>query len=175
MRKSPITPFTEEGKSGRPLDFSEKVRRDIKAALSLPIENYEVRRSLMLWYESLLWRKNQVPSYLKAGSIEHILPGKPALSSQWRKDFSNDEDRYVLHNSIGNMGVVDAPVNDEMGNSDFSVKQPILDREGQFDKYKTMKDVEHIKAWTPEVIKERTERMAREIWKELGLADPDLV
>ena len=175
MRKSPITPFTEEGKSGRPLDFSEKVRRDIKAALSLPIENYEVRRSLMLWYEASLWEKDLAPSHLRAGSVEHVLPGKPALSSQWRTDFSDDGKRYMLHNSIGNMGVVDAQVNDEMGNSNFSVKKPILDREGQFDKFKTMKDVEHIAAWTPKVIKERTERMAREIWKELGLADPDLV
>src|SRR5947207_1351990 len=97
LRQRPSEPFSKRSQSMLPLDFSRKVREMIQAGLSLPIEDYEVRRSLMLWYEASLWPDELAPGHIRGGSVEHILPDKPDLRSQWIVDFPNVEERYFRH------------------------------------------------------------------------------
>jgi hypothetical protein len=171
-RQRPAEPFSQDGKRQLPLDFSLKVRQRIKDGLLLPIENYEVRRSLMLWYEASLWPKDLAPSHLSGGSIEHVLPDKPDLRSQWIRDFSSAEERYAMHNSLGNLAIVDAQVNDELGNKDFVHKKPILAGRNQYQKYRCLADVQAASGWTADVIRGRARIMAGQIWKELDLPEP---
>jgi hypothetical protein len=171
LRKRPGEPFSKRPQSLLPLDFSRKVRGTIKSALTLPIEDYEVRRSLILWYEATLWSNDLAPGHIMGGSVEHILPDKPDLRSQWLRDFPNVEERYFMHSSIGNLALVDWPVNPELANKDFVHKKPILESKGQFAKYKCLADVATATAWTPVVIQERARAMAPRIWAELNLPE----
>jgi hypothetical protein len=172
LRQRPQEPFSDGAGRQLPLNFSFKVRDRIKAGLLLPIENYEVRRSLMLWYEATLWPHDLAPGHLSSGSVEHILPDKPDLRSRWMQDFGNVEERYAMHSSLGNLAIVDAPVNLELGNKDFVHKKPIFENRGQYQKYKCLADVRTAPAWTADVIRQRAPSMAAHIWKELELPEP---
>ncbi len=103
-----------------------------------------MRRSLMLWYEASLWEDDMAPGYLMGASVEHILPEKPSLNSQWLQDFPDEEERFLRHGSIGNLVLVDAQVNDLLGNKPFADKKAILQERSQFVKYKCAGDVEQI-------------------------------
>ncbi len=172
LRQRPLEPFSDDTRHQLPLNFSLKVRDRIKASLLLPIEKYEVRRSLMLWYEATLWPNNLAPGYLSGGSVEHVLPDKPDLRSRWMHDFANVDERYAMHSSLGNLAIVDGPVKDELGNKDFAHKKPILESRGQYPKYMCLADVRSASAWTADVIRQRAPGMAAHIWRELELPEP---
>lgn len=171
MKRRPTEPFGKSPHSG-PLDFSKKVRTTIKQGLSLPIEDYEARRSLMLWYEASLWEDELAPGYLMGASVEHILPEKPDLNAQWTQSFPNVEERYLCHGSIGNLVLVDRPVNAELGNKPFADKKAIMIEKGQFEKYICTSDVAHIIDWNPEVVRKRALQFAPKIWSKLKLPEP---
>jgi hypothetical protein len=173
-RSKPEEPFgmSTEANS-KPLEFSKRVRADVKNALVQPIEDYEVRRSLLLWYEATLWG-DKVPGHIKGGSVEHLLPNNPAPGSRWMVDFSDPDNRYWSHGSLGNMVLVDFKLQDPLGNNDFGVKRPILVADGQFSKYRCAGEIEHhsTNLWTATDIEMRTARMGAHAWKELQLRDP---
>ncbi len=77
-----------------------------------------------------------------------------------------------MHSSLGNLAIVDAQVNDELGNKDFVHKKPILAGRNQYQKYRCLSDVGTASGWTSDVIRERARVMAGQIWKELDLPEP---
>ena len=171
LRASPELPYSMDRSGIRPLDFSRKVRADVKARLSLPIEDRQIRRAVILWHEATLWGEH-APGHLRRGTVEHVLPEKPTLTSRWRAAFPLEETRYVCHNSLGNMCVVSAEANMEMGNQDYAEKQAVLAAHNEYDKFKTAADLEVVRAWTQEVIQERTARIASAIWASIDLPEP---
>ncbi|GAA7514675.1 hypothetical protein JP0151_03850 [Helicobacter pylori] len=50
--------------------------------------------------------------------VEHILPQKPTLSSQWAKDFSEEEREHYTH-SLANLTLLGAKKNTKASNLDF--------------------------------------------------------
>ncbi|GAA9087134.1 DUF262 domain-containing protein [Helicobacter pylori] len=57
--------------------------------------------------------------------IEHILPKKPNLSSQWAKDFNNEEERKLYTHSLANLTLLGGTKNKEASNLDFKDKKKI--------------------------------------------------
>ncbi len=56
--------------------------------------------------------------------VEHILPQKPTLSSQWAKDFSEEERERYTH-SLANLTLLGGKKNKEASNLDFKEKKEI--------------------------------------------------
>ncbi len=56
--------------------------------------------------------------------VEHILPQKPTLSSQWAKDFSEEERERYTH-SLANLTLLGGEKNTEASNLDFKDKKKI--------------------------------------------------
>ena len=147
--------------------------------MKLPIENFETRRCVILFYEAVLHKKRLPSGRTWAGSVEHILPVKPMLDSHWLKVFKEDDERYFCLHSIGNLGLIDGDINSALGEKDFAIKRPAY--AGLRDVYLSISDVESSVAeakpylqdgerrndWTPTVIKRRTRRMAEKIWDAL--------
>jgi len=173
--KHPREPFTR-GTADRALNFDDVFRQRIKNNLRLPLENFEIRRSLMLWYEEVLWGDKVSRFWLggdKRVTVEHLLPRRVSEGSQWMIDFPDFEQRNRCMTSLGNLCLVDYDVNDkELSNKDYRFKHPILKRRGQFGRYKTTSDLWRIKTLTEPVIVERTKKMADHIWKLLQLPEP---
>ncbi|GAA6993752.1 DUF262 domain-containing protein [Helicobacter pylori] len=97
--------------------------------------------------------------------IEHILPQKPEPSSQWVKDFSEEERKLYTH-SLANLTLLGGTKNAQASNLDFKDKKEIYMGEeirlnkkkpsGVMTCYDTTKYIaHHYTEWTPKSLEER--------------------
>ncbi|GAA8697765.1 DUF262 domain-containing protein [Helicobacter pylori] len=97
--------------------------------------------------------------------VEHILPQKLTLSSQWAKDFSEEEREHYTH-SLANLTLLGGKKNKEASNLDFKDKKKIyMGEEISLSKkrpfrvmtcYKMTIDIaHHYTEWTPKSLEKR--------------------
>ncbi len=92
--------------------------------------------------------------------VEHILPQKPDPSSQWAKDFSEEERKHYTH-SLANLTLLGGTKNKEASNLDFKDKKKIYMGEEKktfrvMTCYDTTKDIaHHYTEWTPKSLEKR--------------------
>ncbi len=97
--------------------------------------------------------------------IEHILPQKPTLSSQWAKDFSEEERERYTH-SLANLTLLGGEKDTQASNLDFKDKKKIyMGEEIKLNKkrpfrvmtcYKMTIDIaHHYTEWTPKSLEKR--------------------
>ncbi|GAA7488938.1 DUF262 domain-containing protein [Helicobacter pylori] len=97
--------------------------------------------------------------------VEHILPQKPTLSSQWAKDFSEEERERYTH-SLANLTLLGGKRNSQASNLDFKDKKKIyMGEEIKLNKkkpfrvmtcYKMTIDIaHHYTEWTPKSLEKR--------------------
>ncbi|MGT0054715.1 DUF262 domain-containing protein [Helicobacter pylori] len=101
--------------------------------------------------------------------VEHILPQKPTLSSQWAKDFSEEERERYTH-SLANLTLLGGKRNTEASNLDFKDKKKIyMGEEISLSKkkpfrvmtcYDTTKYIaHHYTEWTPKSLEKREKEL----------------
>ncbi|WQV31376.1 DUF262 domain-containing protein [Helicobacter pylori] len=110
--------------------------------------------------------------------VEHILPQKPDLSSQWMKDFS-EEERGLYTHSLANLTLLGGTKNAQASNLDFKDKKKIYmgeeirSRKTKTSKvmtcYKTTIDVAQYIEWTPKSLEKRKEELIKIIESVLTL------
>lgn len=111
--------------------------------------------------------------------IEHILPQNPDPSSQWVKDFSEEERERYTH-SLANLMILGGKKNAEASNLDFKDKKKIyMGEEISLSKkktfrvmtcYDTTKDIVHrYTEWTPKSLEKRKEELIEVIESVLTL------
>ncbi|MGL2796730.1 DUF262 domain-containing protein [Helicobacter pylori] len=97
--------------------------------------------------------------------VEHILPQEPTLSSQWAKDFSEEERERYTH-SLANLTLLGGKKNTKASNLDFKDKKKIyMGEEIRLNKKKTLRvmtcykmttDIAyHYTEWTPKSLEKR--------------------
>ncbi|MFB1290557.1 DUF262 domain-containing protein [Helicobacter pylori] len=103
--------------------------------------------------------------------IEHILPQNPDLSSQWVKDFSEEERELYTH-SLANLTLLGGIKNAQASNLDFKDKKKIYMGEIKLNKKKTPKvmtcykmtiDIAQYTEWTPKSLEKRKEELIQKI------------
>ncbi|GHQ38342.1 DUF262 domain-containing protein [Helicobacter pylori] len=111
--------------------------------------------------------------------VEHILPQKPTLSSQWAKDFSEEERELYTH-SLANLTLLGGKKNSQASNLDFKDKKKIyMGEEIKLNKketfrvmtcYKMTIDIAHnYTEWTPKSLEEREKELIKIIESVLTL------
>ncbi len=115
--------------------------------------------------------------------VEHILPQNPDPSSQWVKDFSEEERELYTH-SLANLTLLWGKKNTQASNKDFKEKKEIYmghavklgkDKRGREKPFKVMTcykmtiDVAQYTEWTPTSLEERKERLIQKIESVLAL------
>ncbi|MCQ2698748.1 DUF262 domain-containing protein [Helicobacter pylori] len=111
--------------------------------------------------------------------VEHILPQKPDLSSQWMKDFS-EEERGLCTHSLANLTLLGGNKNTQASNLDFKDKKKIyMGEEIRLRKtkpskvmtcYKMTIDIAHkYTEWTPKSLEKRKEELIQIIESVLEL------
>ncbi|GAA8113811.1 DUF262 domain-containing protein [Helicobacter pylori] len=111
--------------------------------------------------------------------VEHILPQNPDLSSQWVKDFSEEERELYTH-SLANLTLLGGTKNSQASNLDFEDKKKIyMGEENRLRKTKTSKvmtcykmtiDIaHHYTEWTPKSLEKRKEELIKIIESALTL------
>lgn len=103
--------------------------------------------------------------------VEHILPQNPGPSSQWAKDFSEEERELYTH-SLANLTLLGGKKNTTASNRDFKDKKKIyMGEEIRLNKKKTFKmmtcynmtiDIaHHYTEWTPKSLETRKEKLIK--------------
>ncbi|WQW86515.1 DUF262 domain-containing protein [Helicobacter pylori] len=115
--------------------------------------------------------------------IEHILPQQPGSSSQWVKDFSEEERELYTH-SLANLTLLGGKKNSQASNKDFKEKKEIYmgnavklgkDKRGREKTFKVMTcykmtiDVAQYTEWTPKSLEKRKEELIQIIEGVLAL------
>ncbi|GHQ25426.1 hypothetical protein VN1218_03680 [Helicobacter pylori] len=111
--------------------------------------------------------------------VEHILPQNPTLSSQWAKDFS-EEERGLYTHSLANLTLLGGTKNAQASNLDFKDKKKIyMGEEIRLRKtkpskvmtcYDTTKYIaHHYTEWTPKSLEKRKEELIKIIESVLTL------
>ncbi|GAA8166161.1 DUF262 domain-containing protein [Helicobacter pylori] len=115
--------------------------------------------------------------------VERILPQNPDLSSQWVKDFS-EEERGLYTHSLANLTLLGGTKNAQTSNLDFKEKKEIYmgnavklgkDRRGREKTFKVMTcykmtiDVVQCTEWTPKSLEKRKEKLIQIIESMLTL------
>ncbi|WQY75454.1 DUF262 domain-containing protein [Helicobacter pylori] len=111
--------------------------------------------------------------------IEHILPQQPGSSSQWMKDFSEEERELYTH-SLANLTLLGGKINSQASNLDFKDKKKIyMGEEIKLNKKKPFKvmtcykmtiDIaHHYTEWTPKSLEKRKEELIQIIESVLTL------
>ncbi|WRC01823.1 DUF262 domain-containing protein [Helicobacter pylori] len=106
--------------------------------------------------------------------VEHILPQKPDPSSQWMKDFSEEERELYMH-SLANLTLLGGTKNAQASNKDFKEKKEIYmgnavklgkDKRGREKTFRVMTcykmtiDIAHkYTEWTPKSLEKRKEEL----------------
>ncbi len=111
--------------------------------------------------------------------VEHILPQNPDVSSQWMKDFS-EEERGLYTHSLANLTLLGGKKNSQASNLDFKDKKKIyMGEEIRLRKtkpskvmtcYKMTIDIAHkYTEWTPKSLEKRKEELIQIIESVLAL------
>ncbi|RVZ81951.1 DUF262 domain-containing protein [Helicobacter pylori] len=107
--------------------------------------------------------------------VEHILPQKPDLSSQWVKDFSEEERELYTH-SLANLTLLGGNKNSQASNLDFKEKKKIYmgktikpNNKRTMTCYKITIDVAQYAEWTPKSLEKRKEELIQKIESVLTL------
>ncbi|MCQ2783943.1 DUF262 domain-containing protein [Helicobacter pylori] len=115
--------------------------------------------------------------------VEHILPQNPGSSSQWIKDFS-EEERGLYTHSLANLTLLGGTKNAQASNLDFKEKKEIYmgnavklgkDKRGREQTFKVMTcykmtiDVAQYTEWTPKSLEKRKEELIQIIESVLAL------
>ncbi|WP_120921312.1 DUF262 domain-containing protein [Helicobacter pylori] len=116
--------------------------------------------------------------------VEHILPQQPGSSSQWVKDFSEEERELYTH-SLANLTLLGDTKNAQASNLDFKEKKEIYmgnavklgkDKRGREKTFKVMtcydmtkNDVCRYTEWTPKRLEKRKEELIKRIESVLAL------
>ncbi len=115
--------------------------------------------------------------------VEHILPQNPYPSSQWVKDFSEEERELYTH-SLANLTLLGGTKNAQASNLDFKDKKKIYmghavklgkDKRGREKPFKVMTcykmtiDIAQYTEWTPKSLEKRKEELIQKIESMLTL------
>lgn len=110
--------------------------------------------------------------------VEHILPQQPGSSSQWVKDFS-EEERGLYTHSLANLTLLGGTKNAQASNLDFKEKKEIYmgnaAKRGSEKPFKVMTcykmtiDVAQYTEWTPTSLEKRKEELIKRIESVLAL------
>ncbi|WRA45036.1 DUF262 domain-containing protein [Helicobacter pylori] len=129
---------------------------------------------------------NANPAYIKMDDdlhVERILPQNPDPSSQWVKDFSEEERELYTH-SLANLTLLGGKKNNQASNKDFKEKKEIYmgnavklgkDKRGREEIFKVMTcykmtiDVAQYTEWTPKSLEKRKEELIKYIESVLTL------
>jgi Protein of unknown function DUF262/Protein of unknown function (DUF1524) len=157
-----INPLSSSGA----LAFPQVQINRIAETLRLPLTDKDVRSMLIRWAESVSYEA-EIPMFVREATVEHILPRRIAVTSDWAKTFPDVDERYLACNALGNLSGLDKSRNEKLKNADFTDKARVF-AEAQKD-YHTLRDVRLNEPWTAVSIAERTRQFAAHIESALDL------
>jgi len=164
--RSPFRQRTSTLEAG-PLYFRNDRRSQARGALSSPMPEDDFHGPIVRWIETLLWDELAGPSRMatNGSSVEHVLPR--AHGEQWTQTFPNEDERETCKNLLGNFCLLPRDVDYQVSNKGFVEKRAVYISLNT--RYRSAHEVAAHLQWTPDAVRQRTERLAQIAERALGI------
>ncbi|WP_273728808.1 DUF262 domain-containing protein [Brucella gallinifaecis] len=150
------------------LQLDENQKRDFRNALNGDIYRRlpRARTALILRLENLMTDKSVKVQY-RNYSIEHVLPQTPAEDSIWLTNFPDPDHRDEWTQKLANLVPLHSKKNPAASNYDFETKKNVYfaGRDDTISPFVLTQDVRNVAEWTPEVLKDRQEKLLGRLYK----------
>ncbi len=159
-----------------PLQLTDEEQRDIYKALNGNIYvnlNSSLCKYVLLRLDALLSDGSASYDYPTI-SVEHVLPQKPALNSEWMRAFPGDLQGRWVHR-LGNLVLLSRQKNRDANNYDFARKKEIYfsNRLG-VSPFVVTSQVINTREWTPDVVQLRQHELVSKLASYWNLKGPSL-
>lgn len=142
-----------------PLQLSEDEKTATRNALNGDIYNVpRVPLYILLRLDNALSDNTAVYNY-KTISIEHVLPQHPEPDSNWVTNFPDESERSELTHVLGNLVLLSRRKNTSASNLEFDKKMKTYFQKSGVTPMALTVDVLNETEWTPNVVKERQQRL----------------
>jgi|GEM_PF-1106596 len=151
-----LDPFASRVRGGDfgALTFSRREKEKARSALREHLADEERRGTIVRWIETLYWGAAVPKHCTDDASVEHVLPRTPRGS--WLTSFTEEELEYWT-NRLGNLCIIPKEVNDDVGNSDWSVKVAAYRALGG--RFRGAEEVAANSDWNAKVLSQRMEHV----------------
>lgn len=142
----------------------------IHDALTAPLSDHRLRRSVMLWAEYILAGEGR--RFLQRVTVEHVLPTSTDLAPEWVAAFPDWRQRRAMMHLLGNLAIVPGNLNLQMGDDSFAAKRAaMLQQSEALEGYRLAAWVAEQEEWKPMQIQRRTQSLAERLWRELRVSE----
>jgi hypothetical protein len=142
-----------------PFNISRDEARRARERLLGRFATYGQRRAIALRLNAALEGGRTIPPESDA-TVEHVLPRNPPEDSHWMITWPDAVRRREQCDTIGNYVLLTNKVNQKADRLDYRAKKEIYFNGGGGQEFALTRDLMHQDAWTPEVVRKRTETLA---------------
>ena len=146
-------------RASSPLSLSKDEARKIRERLLGRFATFGQRRAMALRMNAALEGGETLPPEADA-TVEHVLPRNPEPESFWYTVWPDGHKRRELCDTLGNFILLPHEENQLADRLDYRDKKKVYFNGAGGAHFALTRDLRHMEAWTPEIVRNRTERLA---------------
>ena len=152
-----------------PLNIGRDEARRICERLLGRFATFGQRRAMALRMNAALEGGETLPPEADA-TVEHVLPRNPEPESFWNKVWPDGQKRRELCDTLGNFILLPHEENQLADRLDYRDKKKVYFNGAGGAHFALTRDLRYQEAWTPEIVRQRTERLAHILAHDWDLA-----
>ncbi len=144
---------------GSPLELTRDEARRVRERLLGRFGTFGQRRAIALRMNAALKDGETLPPEADA-TVEHVLPRNPDPESFWHKVWPDAHKRRELCDTLGNFILLPHEDNQLADRLDYREKKKVYFNGAGGAQFALTRDLEQLDGWTPEIVRQRTEKLA---------------
>jgi len=161
---NPRTVFVDSS----PLSISRDEAKKVRERLLGRFATFGQRRAMALRLNAALEGGRTLPPEADA-TVEHVLPRNPGEDSYWNTTWPDAQKRRELCDTLGNFILLPHSENQRADRLDYRAKKKVYFNGSGGAHFALTRDLEQQEAWTADVVRQRTERLADILLRDWGL------
>lgn len=142
-----------------PFTISKDEAKKVRERLIGRFATFGQRRAIALRLNAALAGGRTIPPESDA-TVEHVLPRTIPEDSHWLNTWPDASRRREQCDTIGNFVLLTTKVNQKADRLDYRAKKEIYFNGGGGEEFALTRDLKDQDAWTPEIVRRRTEKLA---------------
>lgn len=153
---------------GSPLSITRDEAKKVRERLLGRFATFGQRRAMALRLNAALEGGATLPPEADA-TVEHVLPRNPSADSYWNTIWPDSLKRRELCDTLGNLILLPHSENQRADRLDYRAKKKVYFNGSGGAHFALTRDLEQQEAWTADVVRQRTERLAEILIQDWGL------
>ncbi len=151
-----------------PLSITPEEAKKVRERLLGRFATFGQRRAMALRMNAALEGGQTLPPEADA-TVEHVLPRNPGDDSYWHTVWPDPAKRRELCDTLGNFILLPHSQNQKADRLDYRAKKKVYFNGSGGAHFALTRDLELQEAWTADVVRQRTERLAEILMRDWGL------